>query len=131
MTDVESWYYQAMVRDYQQPLLKFLWWNNGRLLEEPQNFVKFAHVFGGTLSASCPNCVFRRTIVENEPLFGKAISEVLQNNFYVDDLLKLLKDVGSAKELVKDAMNMCSIYNPQPSTLNVCIGRKNYSSERL
>ena len=107
MTDVESWYYQAMVRDYQQPLLKFLWWNNGRLLEEPQNFVKFAHVFGGTLSASYPNCVFRRTIVENDPLFGKAISEVLQNNFYVDDLLKLLKDVGSAKELVKDAMNMC------------------------
>ena len=35
-----------MVPDNQQSFLKFLWWNNGNLLEEPQDFVMCVHVFG-------------------------------------------------------------------------------------
>ena len=66
-----------------------------------------AHVFDGKSSACCSNYALRRTAVDNESIFGKDASEVLQNNFYVDDLLKFLKDVESAKELVKDVMNMC------------------------
>ena len=39
MTDVESMYYQVIVPDNQQIFLKFLWWNDRNLLEEPQDFV--------------------------------------------------------------------------------------------
>ena len=46
MADVKSMYYQVMVPDNQQSFLKFLWWNNGNLLEEPQDFVMCVHVFG-------------------------------------------------------------------------------------
>ena len=48
----------------------------------------------------------RRTALDNESIFGKAGSEALQKNFYVDDLLKSFKYVESAKELVKDVINM-------------------------
>ena len=96
-------YYQVMVPDNQQAFLKYLWWYNSKL---PQNFVMYAHVFGGKSSASCSNYVLRRTAIDNESIFGKAASEVLQKNFYVDDLLKSSKDVESAKELVKNVMNM-------------------------
>ena len=47
-----------------------------------------------------------QTIVDNESIFGKDTSEALQKNFCVD-YLKSSKDVESAKELVKDFMNMC------------------------
>ena len=59
-----------------------------------------AHIFGGTSSACCSNYALRRTAVNYESIFGKA-SETLQKNFYVVDLLNSLKDVESAKQLVK------------------------------
>ena len=96
-----------MVPDNQQSFLKFLGWNNDNLLEEPQDFVIFSHVFGATSSASCSNYGLRRTAVDKESIFRKDASEVLQKRFYVADLLKSSKDVESAKEIVKNVMNMC------------------------
>ena len=98
MADVKSMYYQVMVPVNQQSFLKFLWWNNGNLLEEPHDFVMCAYVFGGTSSASCSNYALKKTAIDNESIFGKD----------VDFLLKSLKDVESAKELVKDVMSMLS-----------------------
>ena len=98
MADVKSMYYQVMVPVNQQSFLKFLWWNNGNLLEEPHNFVMCAYVFGGTSSASCSNYALKKTAIDNESIFGKDI----------DFLLKSLKDVESGKELVKDVMSILS-----------------------
>ena len=98
MADVKSMYYQVMVPVNQQSFLKFLWWNNGNLLEEPHDFVMCAYVFGGTSSASCSNYALKKTAIDNESIFGKD----------VDFLLKSLKDVESAKELVKDVMSILS-----------------------
>ena len=98
MADVKSMYYQVMVPVNQQSFLKFLWWNNGNLLEEPHDFVMCAYVFGGTSSASCSNYALKKTAIDNESIFGKDI----------DFLLKSLKDVESAKELVKDVMSILS-----------------------
>ena len=66
-----------------------------------------AHVFGATSSASCSNYALRRTAVENEAVFGEAAANALHHNFYVDDLLKSIEDLDSAKQLVKDVINMC------------------------
>ena len=66
------------------------------------------HVYGGTSPASCSNYALRRAAANNESIFGKAASEELQKSFSVDDL-KSLKDVESAKELVKDVMKMCKL----------------------
>ena len=63
-----------MVPDNQQEFLTFLWENDGGLLNETQNVVMCAHVFGGTSSGSCLNCTLRRTIAENESIPGKVSS---------------------------------------------------------
>ena len=86
-----------MVPDNQQV---FLWWDDSNLLGELLDSVMYAHVFHGTSSACCSNYLLRRTAIKNESMAGKAASETLQKNFYVDDQLKSLKDVESAKELV-------------------------------
>ena len=90
-----------MISDNQQAFLKFLWWNNGNLLKEQQYFVICAHVFGGTSSSNCLKYALRITAIDNESI------EALLNKVYVDDLLKSSKNVESAKEFVKDVMNMC------------------------
>ena len=67
----------------------------------------YAHVFGATSSASCSNYALGRTAVKNEAVFGEAAANALHHNFYVDDLLKSIEDLDSAKQLVKDVINMC------------------------
>ena len=64
-------------------------------------------LLGATSSASYSSFVLRRTVVDSKSIFEKAASEVLQKDFYVDDLFKSLKEVKSAKQLAKDDMNMC------------------------
>ena len=106
MADVEAKYYQVQVPEYQQSFLKFLWWENQVIEKEPQDFVMCAHVFGGTSSASCSNYALHRTAVESQSIYGRA-AEALHHNFYVDDLLKSMRDLESAKQLVKDVISIC------------------------
>ena len=107
MADIEAMYYQMMVPEHQQTFLKFLWWNDHNLDEDPVDFAMCVHVFGGASSASCANYALRRTSVDNIKEFGKEAAGVIQNNFYVDDLLKSVKDLDTAKTLVKNVINMC------------------------
>ena len=65
------------------------------------------HVCGGTSSASCSNYVLCRTAVESKSIYGRAAAEALHHNFYVDDLLKSMRDLESAKQLVEDVISMC------------------------
>ena len=66
-----------------------------------------AHVFGGASSVSCAKYVFRRISVDNAEEFGKEAADVIQNNFYVDDLLKSLEDFDTAKTPVRNVINIC------------------------
>ena len=72
------------------------------------------HVFGGASSASCANYALRRISIDNVEEFGKETADVIQNNFYIDDLLKSVKDLDTAKTLLKNAINMCKSggFNP-------------------
>ena len=65
-----------------------------------------AHVFGGTPSASYSNYRLRRTAVDNKEIYGTDAATTLLRNFYVDDLLKSMRDVQSARQLVQNVINM-------------------------
>ena len=52
MADIGSMYYQKRVSEYQQTLIKFLWWENHNIEKEPSDFGICARLFGGVLSAS-------------------------------------------------------------------------------
>ena len=58
-------------------------------------------------SASCANYALRRTSADIVEEFGKETADVIQNNFCVDDLLKSVKDLDTAKTIVKNVINMC------------------------
>ena len=96
------------VLEYQQTFIKFLWWENHNLEEEPSDFAMCAHVFGGVLSGSCSNYALKRTAKDNTDWYGQEAAEVVRNNFCVDDLLKFVDDPKTAMILVKNVLNMCN-----------------------
>ena len=65
------------------------------------------HVFGGTSSPSCCNYALKKTALDNEPNFHSDVALTLKRNFYVDDLLKFVKDVSTAVKLIQDVNKMC------------------------
>ena len=108
MADIEAMYHQVLVPDDQQTFLKFLWWSTDDINYEPQDFMMCAHVFGGTSSASWSNYTLRRTAIDNKEIYGTDSATTLLRNFYVDYLLKSMRDVQSSKQLVQNVIN---VYN--------------------
>ena len=66
------------------------------------------HVFDCTSSPSCCSCVLKRTSIDGEDQFGKSTSETLQDNFYMDDLLKSLDNEWQAIKRIKNVKRMCA-----------------------
>ena len=75
-------YYQLRVTEYQQSFIKFLWWENHNIDEEPSAFAMCTCVFGGVSSASCSNYALKKTATDNADWYRQ---EVVRSNFYVDD----------------------------------------------
>ena len=92
MADIEAMFYQVYVKDHQRDLLRFLWWENGNLDGNLIDHEMCVHVFGATSSPSCSNFALRKTSYEYEETYGHQAAETLRDNFYVDDLLKSVKD---------------------------------------
>ena len=102
-----SWQNFVKVPEYQQTFIKFWWWENHNIDEEPSDFAMCSHVFGGISSASCSNYALKRTATDNTDWYGQEAAEVVKNNFYVDDLLKSVDDPKTAIILEKNAVDMC------------------------
>ena len=66
------------------------------------------HVFGGTTSPSCSNYELKRTSIDEEDQFGKAATETLQDNFYVNDFLKSPDNEREAIKLIRNVKAMCA-----------------------
>ena len=70
LQDIEAMYHQVLVPDDHQTFLRFIWQGTDDINDEPQDFIMFAHVFGGILSASCSNYVLRKTAMDNKEVYG-------------------------------------------------------------
>ena len=59
------------------------------------------HVFGATSSPGCSNYALKKTSTDYKDVYGFQASEILQLNFYVEDLLKSFKSEEQAIKLMK------------------------------
>ena len=107
VADIEKMFFQIYVSNEHRSLLRFLWWQDGDISREPVDHEMCVHVFGGTSSPSCSNYALKRTAVDGETKFGKEAAETLQNNFYVDDLLKSADDENKAIKLIQEVKAIC------------------------
>ena len=99
--------FQVVVRKEHRSLLRFFWWQNSKLSKNLIDHEISVHVFVCTSSLSCSNYVFHGTSTDGEDQFGKAAAKTLQDNFYVDDLLKSQDNEKEAIKLIKNVKAMC------------------------
>ena len=83
--DVTNMFYQFHVNEEHRNYLRFLWWKNGDITTETQEYRVTVHLFGAVSSPACANFALKRTAEDGENEFGKKASEFLKNDFYVDD----------------------------------------------
>lgn len=86
---------------------RFLWWKNGALNIEPQEFWMKVHLFSATSSPGCANYGLRHLAKDNETQFPLA-SQVIIKNFYVDDGVMNTASVKEAIQLPQEAQTLCA-----------------------
>ena len=99
---------QGRVRPSDCDDLRFLWWPNGDLSSEPQEYKMMVHLFGGTLSPSCANFALHRTAEDNKADFDSETIETVYRHFYMDDALKSVESEDKAIRLANQLRELMS-----------------------
>ncbi|XP_032402158.1 uncharacterized protein LOC116709857 [Xiphophorus hellerii] len=107
LCDIEKMFHQFHVYEADRDYLRFLWWKNGNLNTEPQEFRMKVHLFGATSSPGCANYGLKHLATENETQFPLA-SQFIMKDFYVDDGVTSTASVKEAIQLAQEAQTLCA-----------------------
>ena len=97
ITDIESMFHQVRVIPEDTDALQFLWTDGD--LQKPEEYKMLVHIFGAKSSPCCANRALQETANDNEAKYSKLVADVVQRNFYVDNLLKSTTTVEQAIDL--------------------------------
>ena len=102
MSDIKQMFHQVRVDPKDNDAFRFLWWPDGDLSKEPQDYQMLVHLFGATSSPSCASYALRKTATDNQGEFDIQMIDTLNRNFYVDDFLKSAPSVENALNIVQE-----------------------------
>lgn len=105
MADIEAMFYQVKIPDSDADSPRFLWWTDGDLTKDPEEYQMLLHLFGATSSPSCSNFTLLKT-AEDEGKFNSEVINIVKRHFYVDDCLKSTPTVSSAIPLAQDLRDL-------------------------
>lgn len=99
--DIKKMFYQIKVPHSQRDYLRFLWFPNSDLNKEVEEYRVTVHIFGATSSPACANYVLKAIAKTPEAQECKAETRrTIENNFYVDDVLKSLDSMDHARTVL-------------------------------
>ena len=101
-------FHQVQVDPKDTSALRFLWWSEGNIDEEPTEYNMNVHVFGATSSPTCASFCLRQVAREFGHMHQPLTSEIVKHNFYVDDCLFSCESETEAINLVQDLVKMLS-----------------------
>ena len=80
-------FHQVKVAGPDCDALRFLWWPDGDMSREPEDYCMTVHLFGAT---SSPSCAFYalRSADDQKDAYGNGVVSTVKRNFYADELLK-------------------------------------------
>ena len=107
--DVEAMFHQVQVDEEDASALRFLWFADDDLTKEPEERQMMVHLFGGIWSPSCATFALQKTAEDNKTHFKGSIISTVKKNFYVDDLLKSVKNSNDAIGAYKDLKMLLSL----------------------
>ena len=103
--DIESVFLQVQFPEQDRSCLRFLW--RPRTNEPVQIYEYQRHVFGANSSPTCANFALKRVGLDNEEMYPIA-SKAIQNNFYMDDFIKLVETPEEAIEVFRQLRHLFS-----------------------
>ncbi|XP_068684442.1 uncharacterized protein [Montipora foliosa] len=102
MADIEAMFYQVRVAEEDRTFLRFLWWPEGNLDENLEEYQMVGHLFGKASSPACSNFALRKMAEDNSDHFPRKVVSSINKNFYVDDCLKSLPSTEEALQHASD-----------------------------
>ena len=87
MADIETMFYQVLVKPEHRNALRFLWWPDGELDKPAQEFRMKVHLFGGIWSPCASTYALRYVADMQKCDENIKLVDAVHNSFYVDDLL--------------------------------------------
>ena len=104
--DVEKMFHQFVPREEDRDYLRFLWWPDGDVKQEPKEYRMKVHLFGATSSPGCASYGLKHMANEEKKAYPIA-AQFISHDFYVDDGLASLESVEEAVDLVQGAREIC------------------------
>ena len=109
MGDINAMFHQVRVPEGQQDLLRFLWWPDGDLTQNLEEYQMNVHLFGAVSSPSCSNFALRRAADDAEKVIGSETANVLRKNLYVDDCLRTEETEEAAIQRICGVRHACAL----------------------
>ena len=78
---IDSIFHQVKVDPKDYDALRFLWWQDGDLTQQPVEYRMLVHLSGSTSSPSCASFCLRKTALDNEGDFGHHVIDTVLKNF--------------------------------------------------
>ena len=85
MADIEGMFHQVRVNEGDRDALRFLWWEDYEVGNQPVVYRMTSHLFGGVRSSSCANFALKRTTRDYHTKYDVETVKTVDQNFYVDD----------------------------------------------
>lgn len=100
VADIEGMFHQVLVEPKDCDVLRFLWWPNGDLSGEMEEYRMVKHLFAATSSPSIANFCLKKTAELIGKEFEAEAAETVKLNMYVDDMMKSKSTTEEAVVLV-------------------------------
>jgi len=97
--DIEAMFHQVYVDPQDRDVLRFLWWTDGDLQRESEEYRMVKHLFGATSSPSCASFCLQKTALTYQEEFDPDTIQTVMRNMYVDDLMKSVSSPETAIKL--------------------------------
>lgn len=73
-------FHQVKVIEEDRDALRFLWWPNGNLNQDPKWYQMKVHLFGATSSPTCAVFALRCRATDNSDKFEREVNQQLEKN---------------------------------------------------
>lgn len=104
--DIESIFYQVKVQTNNRDCLRFYWWKDGNIDENPTEYRMTVHLFGATSSLSCCNYALQYTAEKFKDEFDTKVTDAVTKIMYVEDCSSSVDEVEKAVSLIKDVTKL-------------------------
>ena len=94
------------VANRDRDLLRSHWFPDGDLFDEPKHYRSTVYVFGAKSSPTCANFALHQTVLEPATRTFVNAKNVIQNPFYVDDLLIFFNDLEADIAVVTEVRSL-------------------------